>query len=54
MEVPSVKKILDEKNTQLPSWVERKGPVGKIVRIPVRSDVTDDINEQLIIEFYSR
>jgi len=54
MEVPSVKKILDEKDTQVPSWVERKGPVGKVVRIPVRTDVTDDINEQLIIEFYSR
>ena len=54
MEVPVVKKMLDEKNIQLPGWVERKGPVGKVVRLPMRTDVTDDINEQLIIEFYSR
>jgi small subunit ribosomal protein S4 len=54
IEVPSVKKIIDEKNAQIPPWVERKGPVGKIVRLPARTDVTDDINEQLIIEFYSR
>ena len=54
VEIPSVKKILEEKNPQVPSWVERKGPVGKIVRLPARSDVTEDMNEQLIIEFYSR
>jgi len=54
LEVPSVKKMLEEKNPQLPSWVERKGPVGKVIRLPTRTDVTDDINEQLIIEFYSR
>jgi len=54
LEVPSVKKILDEKDATVPAWVERKGPVGKIIRLPNRTDVTDDINEQLIIEFYSR
>jgi small subunit ribosomal protein S4 len=54
LEIPSVKKLLEEKNVQVPPWVERKGPVGKVLRIPARSDVTEDINEQLIIEFYSR
>jgi ribosomal protein S4 len=38
----------------VPAWLERKGPAGKIVRTPERSDITEDINEQLIIEFYSR
>jgi small subunit ribosomal protein S4 len=54
MEIPGVRKMLDEKDVQLPVWVERKGPVGKVVRLPMRTDVTEDINEQLIIEFYSR
>jgi small subunit ribosomal protein S4 len=54
IEVPSVKKMIDEKNVQMPAWVERKGPVGKVLRLPNRTDVTDDMNEQLIIEFYSR
>jgi len=54
LEVPSSKKMLEEKDVQVPAWVERKGPVGKVLRLPDRTDVTDDINEQLIIEFYSR
>jgi ribosomal protein S4 len=54
METPLVKKLLDEKNTNIVSWLERKGPVGKVIRLPKRVDITDDINEQLIIEFYSR
>lgn len=54
LEIPAVKKILDEKNIQIAPWTERKGPVGKIVRLPERGDIADDINEQLIIEFYSR
>ena len=53
-EIPAIKKILSEKPANVPEWLERKGPVGKIVRIPVRTDVTEDINEQLIVEFYSR
>lgn len=54
METPVVKKLLEEKEANIPTWLERKGPVGKVTRMPVREDITDDIYEQLIIEFYSR
>lgn len=54
MEIPAVKKMLEEKSAKLPDWLNRKGPAGKVVRVPVRSDVTEDINEQLIVEYYSR
>jgi small subunit ribosomal protein S4 len=54
LEIPAIKKILENKSPNMPSWLERKGPVGKIVRLPERKDINDDINEQLIIEFYSR
>jgi len=54
MEIPAVKKLLDEKTFKTPDWLERKGPVGKVARLPVRTDITDDINEQLIVEYYSR
>jgi small subunit ribosomal protein S4 len=54
MEIPAVRKILDEKTVNIPEWLERKGPVGKVIRLPERTDIKDDINEQLIIEFYSR
>lgn len=54
MEIPAVKKMLEEKTFQPPQWLARTGPVGKVVRIPQRTDVVDDINEQLIVEYYSR
>lgn len=54
LENPVVKKLLEIKDAVLPSWLDRKGPVGKIVRIPKREDIREDITEQLIIEFYSR
>lgn len=54
LEIPAVRKILESTPDQLPEWIERKGPVGKVSRLPVRSDVKEDINEQLIVEYYSR
>ena len=54
MEIPVIKKLLEDKNPNISSWIERKGPAGKIIRLPAREDIMEDINEQLIIEFYSR
>ena len=54
LEIPAVKKILEIKTVQTPEWLSRKGPVGKVERLPLRADITEDVNEQLIIEFYSR
>lgn len=54
LELPVIKKMLEDKAYQPPAWLERKGPVGKVVRVPERTDVTEDINEQLIVEYYSR
>ncbi len=54
LEAPVMKKLLEEKDVAIPSWVEKKGPAGRVIRLPLRDDIKDDINEQLIIEFYSR
>ena len=51
---PVLKTLLKDKDLNLPKWLDRKGPVGKVIRLPKREDITEDINEQLIIEFYSR
>ncbi len=53
-EIPAVKKISEDNTYQLPEWLERKGPVGRILKFPVRENVTDNIDVQLIVEFYSR
>ena len=54
LEIPAVKKLLDEQTFTPPEWLVRQGPVGKVERIPLRADVKDDISEQLIVEHYSR
>ena len=54
MDIPAVKKMLDEENYTPNEWLARQGPVGKMVRLPVRADVKEDISEQLIVEHYSR
>lgn len=52
--IPYVKVMLENKEFQPAKWLERKGPAGKVVRIPERGDISEAINEQLIVEFYSR
>ena len=54
LEMPLIKKMLEDKSPNIVSWLSRKGPVGKIARLPKREDIPEDINEQLIIEHYSR
>lgn len=48
-----VRKSLENAQT-LPEWLERKATVGKVLRIPSREEMEQGINEQLIVEFYSR
>jgi len=54
LKIPEVKGLLEQKNPQIPQWLTRLAAVGKISRLPEREDVALDINEQLIVEFYSR
>lgn len=54
LKIPAIAKMIEAETTTLPAWLERKGPVGKVVRLPERGDVKDDISEQLIVEYYSR
>lgn len=48
-----VQKSLEE-NATLPEWLERKATVGKVLRIPERDEIEQSIDEQLIVEYYSR
>lgn len=52
--IPEVKKMFEREPDSVSAWLARKAAVGKIVRYPVREDVTEPISEQEIIEFYSR
>lgn len=48
-----VKKALAEK-TKVPEWLKKKAAVGQMVRLPKREEIEGDIDDQLIVEYYSR
>jgi len=54
LKVDQVKEVLKNKDYKVPEWLLRKAAVGKLVRLPERDEIEADINEDLIIEFYSR
>jgi small subunit ribosomal protein S4 len=54
MEIPTVKRLLQEEDFSLPSWLKRKAAVGKVSAQPKRDDIPEPIAEHDIIEFYSR
>lgn len=49
-----VKKMLANKDYRLPLWLQRKAAVGKMVRFPERNEIDTEIDEKLILEYYSR
>lgn len=53
LNMPIIKANL-EKKIVAPKWLEKKGAAIKLVRMPKREEIDPDINESLIIEFYSR
>ncbi|MCL5431766.1 MAG: 30S ribosomal protein S4 [Patescibacteria group bacterium] len=54
MEIPAVKKMLEKEEAKVPDYYEKKAAAGRLLRLPPRDDVPTDVNEQLIIEHYSR
>lgn len=53
IKIPAIASMLEQK-TNVPSWLERKANVGKISALPQREDVDAQIDENLIVEYYSR
>lgn len=51
--IPFVNELLKE-DFQPAEWLERKGPIAKILRHPVRDDINENVDEQLVVEYYSR
>lgn len=51
--VPDVQ-VLTESPPPIPRWLERQDGIGRVVRDPEREEIDPDIEEQLIVEFYSR
>ncbi|PIQ69783.1 30S ribosomal protein S4 [Candidatus Shapirobacteria bacterium CG03_land_8_20_14_0_80_40_19] len=54
LNLTEVKKKLEEKDYKLPVWLERKVSVGKLSRLPKKEEMETEIDEQLLVEYYSR
>ena len=54
LKIPTIKTLLDQKNILVPSWLKRQAVVGKMVSLPQKNDWQLDVNENLIVESYSR
>lgn len=50
-----INKLQEEnKDAKIAAWLEKQALVGKIKALPKREDIDFDVNEQLIVEYYSR
>lgn len=52
--IPAIAEIVAEEGKNIPAWLERKASIGRIKKAPEREDIDQDINENLVIEYYSR
>jgi small subunit ribosomal protein S4 len=52
-DIPFVAALLKDPKA-IPAWIERQATSGKVIRYPERDELDYDVDEQLIVEFYSR
>lgn len=52
--IPYIKSRLSDNQITPAAWLKRQAGAGTVVRTPQRADITEAINEQLIVEYYSR
>ncbi|MCG2692067.1 30S ribosomal protein S4 [Microgenomates group bacterium] len=53
-QIPLVKQMLENKDINVPKWLKRQAIAAKFDRFPKREEIDVNIQEQLIVEFYSR
>ena len=51
--IPDVQQLREEA-PPVPGWLDKQAEAGRILREPERKDIDPDIDESLIVEFYSR
>jgi ribosomal protein S4 len=52
-QIPDVQELQEAKPT-VPGWLEKRNLGGLVLREPNREEIDPDIQEQRIVEFYSR
>ncbi len=54
LNIPAVSQVMTDESFVVPEWLDRKHNIAKVVKLPQRENITEKIEEQLIVEFYSR
>src|SRR4030042_2737371 len=54
MKIAAVEKNWADRTRNMPKCLQRKGPIGKMMRLPKREEIEAAIDDKLIIEYYSR
>lgn len=54
MKVPMLAELMNSEDRTTASWIKAKGAVLSVESLPTRDDITERIEEQLIVEYYSR
>jgi len=54
IKVDYIDKALNNKELNVPNWLEKKGIFGKVIDYPKSSDIEKLLNLRLIVDFYSR
>ncbi len=52
--IPYIAALLESKNVSVPKWLSRQATVGQVSALPERDDITEGIDDQLVVEYYSR
>lgn len=52
--IPYIEKSLTNKDIIIPSWLEKKATMGKLVSDPTNNEIEKQVNLRLVIEYYSR
>lgn len=54
VKMPKIQGWLAKQEGEAPKWLEKQGTAGKVIRLPERDEIPNEIAENLIIEFYLR
>jgi len=52
--IPYIAKLLEIKDLNVPKWIKRQAVAAQFSRLPQRDEIDVNIQEQLIVEYYSR
>ena len=52
--IPAIEKALENKDALAPTWLERKGAIGRLTEIPGAELIEKQIILRLVIEYFSR